>query len=222
MTDLEIVIGYKFKDLSLLERALTHSSYANENGLARFDCNERLEFLGDSVLGFFVAEHLYKEYPKYPEGEMTKMRAELVCEQSLFAIAESLFLGSYLRLGRGEEQGGGRSRPSILADALEALLAAIYLDGGPSVALKFFKDHILTDTAGFSGRDYKTALQELVQQGGGESPSYIPVKESGPDHNKIFEAEVLINGKPSGRGIGRTKKESEQEAAKNALKELCK
>lgn len=223
MKKLENKIGYAFRDPKLLELALTHSSYSNERGRGRLGCNERLEFLGDSILGYFTAEYLFRTYPEKPEGEMTKIRAELVCEQSLARVAEKLGLGEYLRLGRGEELGGGRARPSITADAVEAVLAAIYLDGGAEAAKRFVYGFVLSEaakTAREGSHDYKTLLQEQVQKGGGESPAYRMVGESGPDHNKIFTAEVLICGEVMGIGSGRTKKESEQNAARNALEKI--
>ncbi len=223
MKKLEKTIGYIFKNPGLLELALTHSSHSNERGKGRLGCNERLEFLGDSILGYFTAEYLFGAYPDKPEGEMTKIRAELVCEQSLARVAEKLGLGDYLRLGRGEELGGGRTRPSITADAVEAVLAAIYLDGGAEAAKKFVYSFILTEAAKAAregSHDYKTLLQEHVQKGGGESPSYRMAGESGPDHNKVFTAEVLICGEVMGSGSGRTKKEAEQNAAKNALEKI--
>lgn len=223
MKKIEKTIGYSFKDPGLLELALTHSSYSNERGRGRLGCNERLEFLGDSILGYFTAEYLFGNYPNKPEGEMTKMRAELVCEQSLARVAEKLGLGDYLRLGRGEEQGGGRARPSINADAVEAVLAAIYLDGGAEAAKKFVYGFILseaTETMRAGSRDYKTVLQEYVQKGGKESPTYRVIGESGPDHNKTFEAEVLVCGEVKGSGSGRTKKEAEQNSARDALERL--
>ena len=223
MKKLENTIGYTFRDKSLLELARTHSSYSNERGRGRLGCNERLEFLGDSILGYFTAEHLFGTYPDKPEGEMTKIRAELVCEQSLARVAEKLGLGEYLRLGRGEELGGGRTRPSITADAVEAVLAAIYLDGGAEAAKKFVYGFILAEAAKAAregSHDYKTLLQEQVQKGGGESPQYRMAGESGPDHKKVFTAEVLIVGRVMGQGSGRTKKEAEQSAAKNALEKI--
>jgi len=225
MKKLEKTIGYTFKNTSLLELALTHSSASNERGKGRLGCNERLEFLGDSILGYFTAEYLFGTYPDKPEGEMTKIRAELVCEQSLARVAEKLGLGDYLRLGRGEELGGGRTRPSITADAVEAVLAAIYLDGGAEAAKKFVYGFILTEAARAAkegSHDYKTLLQELVQRGGAESPVYRMAGESGPDHNKTFTFTVAINGQVVGEGSGRSKKEAEQMAARMALEELRK
>jgi ribonuclease-3 len=225
MKETEERIGYRFRDPELLRRALTHSSYANERGWGRAGCNERLEFLGDSILGYFTAEYLYKAYPDKPEGEMTKLRAELVCEPSLARVAEGLDLGKALLLGRGEELGGGRGRPSITADAVEALLAAVYLDGGIGEAKRFVYDFILSnasEAAREGSHDYKTLLQELVQRDGGESPVYRMTGESGPDHCKVFTAEVLIGGVAAGSGSGRSKKEAEQSAAGDALEKLKK
>ncbi|MBR4579487.1 MAG: ribonuclease III [Oscillospiraceae bacterium] len=219
MTVLEERLGHHFRDRTLLETALTHSSYANESREACL-CNERLEFLGDSVLGVTVAEHLYRSYPDMPEGRMTRLRAELVCEQSLYLVAKKLDLGRYLRLGKGEERSGGSSRPSILSDAVEALIAAMYLDAGMDTASSFIHRYILSELGasepGFS-TDYKTALQETVQRHNGQVLSYELIGESGPDHNKTFEVQVLLNGRPLGKGKGRTKKEAEQLAAENAL-----
>ena len=212
-------IGYAFRDEGLLETALTHSSYANETGRSRVYCNERLEFLGDSVLGFTVAEYLYVKYPMKPEGEMTRMRAELVCEQGLLRVAETLELGSELQLGKGEEQGGGRTRPSILADAVEGVLAAIYIDGGMENAIAFVSKFVLAETSSVS-HDYKTALQERVQRLGNATPQYEIVSEAGPDHAKTFTARVQIDGIPGGEGAGRTKKEAEQAAARAALEKM--
>ena len=219
--ELQNRIGYAFRDEKLMENALTHSSYANERGKSRIFSNERLEFLGDSVLGFVTAEYLFEKYPSRPEGEMTRIRAELVCEHSLAATAEALELGSVLLLGKGEEQNGGRTRKSILADAVEALLAAIYLDGGIAPARAFVLDHILAEKP-TELTDYKTALQERVQGTGGTSPQYKIIDEYGPDHAKTFVARVEIDGAPAGEGSGRTKKEAEQSAAKAAMESFDK
>lgn len=225
MKTIEEKIGYRFRDPELLRQALTHSSYANERGWGRLGCNERLEFLGDSILGYFTAEYLYRGYPDKPEGEMTKLRAELVCENSLAKVAEALELGKALLLGRGEELGGGRGRPSITADAVEALLAAIYLDGGAEEARRFVYTFILSNApraAREGSHDFKTLLQELVQRDGAESPLYRMTGESGPDHCKVFSAEVLVDGRALGEGSGRSKKEAEQNAARDALEKLKK
>ncbi len=219
--ELQNRIGYVFRNEELMENALTHSSYANERGKSRVFSNERLEFLGDSVLGFVTAEYLFEKYPSRPEGEMTRIRAELVCEHSLAATAEELELGAVLLLGKGEEQNGGRRRRSILADAVEALLAAIYLDGGMEPARAFVLDHILAEKP-TELTDYKTALQERVQAAGGVSPQYRIIDEYGPDHAKTFVARVEIDGEPAGEGSGRTKKEAEQSAARAALESMDK
>lgn len=220
MEELEKKLGYSFKDKTLLETALSHSSYANENRAEGLESNERLEFLGDSVLGQIVAAYLYRNYPKMPEGQMTRLRAELVCETSLYEVSKKLELGRYIKLGRGEEHTGGRGRESILADAVEAIIAAIYLDGGLEAAKRFIDRYILT---GFEAEeihsvtDYKTALQERVQRSAGQILSYELVSESGPDHRKTFTMRVDLNGSPIGEGSGRTKKEAEQNAARSGL-----
>ncbi|MDO4816217.1 MAG: ribonuclease III [Bacillota bacterium] len=222
MKELEKKLNYCFKDISLLKNALTHSSYANENRDEGMSSNERLEFLGDSVLGFATAKYLYAVNPALPEGKMTRLRAELVCEQSLYGVAADLNLGEYLRMGRGEERNGGRKRVSILADAVEAVIAAMYLDGGFEPAERFIKANILNPESieAHHSVDYKTELQELVQQKSGQVLTYIPAGESGPDHDKTFAARVSLNGEVIGEGQGRTKKEAEQAAACEALKKL--
>ncbi|MDO4516607.1 MAG: ribonuclease III [Bacillota bacterium] len=222
MKTLEEKIGYTFRDRTLLENALTHSSYANEHRDKGMPSNERLEFLGDSILGLVVADHLYRNRPDLPEGDLTRIRAALVCEGSLVEVAKSLDLGSYLKLGRGEESGGGRKRPSIQADAVEAMLAAVYLDGGIGQARKLIHSLILNQEREkiANGRDFKTALQELVQRESGQVLCYRLVGESGPDHAKQFSMEVLLNGAPIGAGVGRSKKEAEQAAAKAAVEKL--
>jgi len=225
MKSLEEKIGYHFHDVSLLVNALTHSSYANENRAFGAVCNERLEFLGDSVLGMIVAAHLYTHCTEMPEGDMTRLRAELVCEYSLASVAHELELGNYLRLGKGEEHSGGRTRRSIQADAVEAVLAAIYLDGGFEPALAFVRKYVLVKLEGGRGDrvgDYKTELQELVQQHSGQVLTYEMLSESGPDHNKVFAAQVSLNGEALGSGTGHTKKEAEQAAAQQALDALKK
>ena len=221
MKKLEAKLGYSFRDESLLRHAMTHSSYANEHKSEGLTSNERLEFLGDSVLGMVVADHLYHTYPNMPEGELTRTRAALVCEGSLHEIAKELELGDYLRLGKGEDAGGGRHRPSILADAVESLLAAVYLDGGIGPARKIIQAFVLNRAVERAvDRDYKTALQELVQRKPGSAITYRLVRESGPDHCRLFEMEVSIGGVPAGQGEGRTKKEAEQQAAKAAIAAL--
>ena len=223
MTALEERLGYSFRNRALLETALTHSSYANENRASGIVCNERLEFLGDSVLGVTVADFLYRHFTDMPEGRMTRLRAELVCEQSLHRVALELHLGDYLRLGKGEEHNGGRKRASILSDAVEAVIAAMYLDAGMETAAGFIHRCLLDDVRAIetpSFTDYKTSLQELVQRHSGQVLSYELVGEEGPDHAKTFRVQVCLNGDPIGRGTGRTKKEAEQTAAANALEAL--
>ncbi len=212
-------LGYSFRNTALLENALAHSSYANEHRDRNLKSNERLEFFGDSVLGFVVAEHLFRHRPDLPEGELTRIRASLVCESSLVAAAQSLDLGHYLKLGKGEKAGGGRHRPSILADALEAIFAAVYLDGGIGEARALIRRLILDqETARTEAtRDYKTVLQELVQRESGQQLLYSLVSESGPDHAKHFTMAVLLNGNRIGLGEGRSKKEAEQAAARAAM-----
>lgn len=210
-------IGYTFKNEKLLETAFTHSSYANEKQLSR-DCNERLEFLGDSVLGVISADYFYHNLSHLPEGEMTKRRAACVCEKSLFNFAKEIDLGKYILLGKGEEHTGGRRRPSILADAFEAVIAAIYLDGGLEEARNFVL-HFIKRAAAEAPKfkDYKTSLQEIIQKNPDEHLTYILVGESGPDHDKRFEVEVRLNSNVIGDGIGQSKKGAEQAAAKKAL-----
>ena len=223
MKTLEEKLGYTFQNPALLENALTHSSCANESR-GKLQSNERLEFLGDSILGMVVADHLYRNHPDLPEGVLTRTRAALVCEDSLVLVAEELGLGAYLRLGKGEEAGGGRNRPSIRADAVEAVLAAVYLDGGIGSARKIIQKYILSrEVAGLTKpRDYKTALQELVQRESGQVLAYRLTGEEGPDHNKRFFVEVTLNGTGVGQGSGRSKKEAEQMAAKAAIEKLDK
>ena len=220
MESLERRLGYAFHDRSLLSEALNHSSYANEHrgGLSS---NERLEFLGDSVLGFVSAEFLFKRYGELPEGDLTRMRAALVCEQSLYGVAKELGLGGYLKLGRGEEAGGGRERQSILADAMEAVLAAVYLDGGIEAARELIERVLLRQApTAEERRDYKTTLQEVTQRRSGQVLTYHMVDQRGPDHNKTFLFEVRLNGTAIGRGEGHSKKEAEQAAARDALERM--
>lgn len=212
-------LGYPFKDPSLLRRALTHSSYANEMRLPE-GSNERLEFLGDSVLSIVVSEYLFTHYSHLPEGELTKIRAGLVCERSLCSFSRQLGLGSFLFLGKGEQHTGGADRPSILADAFEAVIAAIYLDGGLEAARGFvlpFMTQELKSAGKSILRDYKTTLQEIIQQNPEEHLEYVQIGESGPDHFKTFKVEVRLNSNVIGRGEGRSKKEAEQAAAQEAL-----
>lgn len=215
--DLQKRIGYYFKDPMLLERALTHSSYANESK-KKLECNERMEFLGDAVLSIIVAEHIFHKF-HLAEGDLTKIRAGLVCEKSLFEFARKIGLGKELLLGRGEEQTGGRERPSVVSDAFEALIAAIYLDGGMDEAAKFVlpfvEDELKQKEAPFV--DYKTKLQEIIQKNPEERVEYVLVAEEGPDHDKKFVVEVHLNSNVIGRGASRSKKSAEQAAAHEAL-----
>ncbi len=212
---------YIFKNISLLRAALTHSSYANEVRNGKLEFNERLEFLGDSVLNMLVAEYLYANYEELAEGELTRVRAAIVCAGTLHEIAKKIDLGKYLYLGKGEERTGGRMRASILADALEALTAAIYLDGGLGATREFLHPHIEEHAQRAAGRqiidDYKTALQEIVQKNKQETLSYSLVGESGPDHEKTFTVMLYLNSNPFTTGEGKSKKEAEQHAAKAAL-----
>ncbi|MBQ8752630.1 MAG: ribonuclease III [Clostridia bacterium] len=212
-------IDHRFKDESLLVHALTHSSYANERRHGGAD-NERLEFLGDSVLGFIAAEYLFGLLASQ-EGELTKVRASVVCEKALASYANELGLGDFLLLGHGEQATGGNRRPSILADAFEAVLAAVYLDGGMEEARRFVMPYLEKEVASQRRRhfkDYKTCLQEIIQQNPEERLEYALVKESGPDHQKQFTVEVHLNSNVIGSGVGRSKKEAEQQAAREALK----
>ena len=217
MTELEKTIEYTFKNEALLARALTHSSYANENSQTHQD-NERLEFLGDSVLGFITAEYLFTKHRNQPEGDLTKLRSYAVCEKSLFEFAKQINLGEYILLSKGEEKTGGRERASVLSDAFEALIAAIYLDGGIDEAkkfvLRFVAPYVETQP---SFKDYKTMLQEVIQRNAGEQLTYVLVSETGPDHDKRFEVEAHLNSNVIGRGIAGSKKKAEQEAARQAL-----
>ena len=223
MEALEQKLHYTFQNRALLSEALNHSSYANEHRGAGIVSNERLEFLGDSILGCVTAEHLFKKYPDLPEGDLTRMRAALVCEQSLYEVACHLELGQYLKLGRGEEAGGGRERQSILADAVEAVFAAIYLDSDMASISKIIHNVLLDKSTAHvveERKDYKTVLQELVQREEGSTLTYQLTGESGPDHNKTFLFQVLINGNVAGQGVGHSKKEAEQAAARDALEKL--
>ena len=220
--DLENAIGYRFRNITLLQNALTHSSFANERWHDSLKSNERLEFLGDSILGMVVAEFLYRNYPDRPEGELTRMRAAMVCENSLAKVADQIGLGEHLLLGHGEEQGGGRARASILADAVESVIAASFLDGGMEPARKFIEKIILCHVPEHCLRnaDYKTALQELIQQKKNQVLTYELTGESGPDHDKHFAVQVLLNGTVIGSGEGTSKKRAEQDAARNAMEKL--
>ena len=220
--ELEAAIGYRFHNIQLLHNALTHSSYANERWHNSLLSNERLEFLGDSVLGMLVAEYLFKTFPDRPEGELTRMRADMVCEHTLATVANKIGLGEHLLLGHGEERLGGRSRESILADATESVIAACFLDGGLAAAEQFVKRYILVEVpvSRPNNMDYKTALQELVQQKKNQVLIYTLVGQSGPDHDKQFDVEVSLNGAVVGSGSGRSKKRAEQMAAKAAMEKL--
>lgn len=220
--DLEAAIGYQFHNISLLQNALTHSSYANERWHNSLLSNERLEFLGDSILGMLVAEYLYRNFPDRPEGELTRMRADMVCETTLAAVANAIHLGDHLLLGHGEEQGGGRTRDSILADAVESVIAASFLDGGMEAAERFIRRFILVQVpvTKLHNADYKTQLQELVQQKRNQVLTYLLAGESGPDHDKQFDVQVALNGTVVGSGRGSSKKRAEQDAARNAIAAL--
>lgn len=222
LTKLEQRLGYTFRNKALLENALTHSSYANENRERHLPDNERLEFLGDSILGFVVAEYLYRNFPDKPEGELTRIRADLVCERNLAEAAATVELGSYLLLGHGEEQGGGRKRDSIVSDAMESVIAASFMDGGFAAAKEIIDRLILSNIPKGRPRnfDYKTAFQELVQRKKDQQIHYELTGESGPDHDKHFEVEVLLNGKAVGHGVGSSKKRAEQAAAEAAIEAL--
>ncbi|MEW5785397.1 MAG: ribonuclease III [Bacillota bacterium] len=225
MSRLELLQGFlhtlnwAVNDLKLYEQALTHSSFAHERG-SRNGHNERLEFLGDAVLELIVSDYLFYTYPHFPEGKLTRLRADLVCEASLAKMAYALNLGGYLRLGKGEMVGGGCSRPSLLADAVEALIGALYLDLGLDKCRQYVLDlyqPVLQDLQeGVLRQDYKTILQEFAQARFAVTPEYIIIHETGPDHDKTFEAEVLLHDQHIGRGSGRSKKEAEQAAAKEA------
>ena len=222
LTKLEQGLGYTFRNKALLENALTHSSYANENRERHLPDNERLEFLGDSILGFVVAEYLYRNFPDKPEGELTRIRADLVCERNLAEAAATIELGSYLLLGHGEEQGGGRKRDSIVSDAMESVIAASFMDGGFAAAKEIIDRLILSNIPKGRPRnfDYKTAFQELVQRKKDQQIHYELTGESVPDHDKHFEVEVLLNGRAVGRGVGSSKKRAEQAAAEAAIEAL--
>lgn len=220
MKDLQEKIGYHFKNPELLSVALTHSSFANEHKSQHIKYNERLEFLGDSVLSVVVSDYIFKNCPELPEGELTKLRSYLVCERSLFNFAKQIDLGKYLRLSKGERNNGGAQRPSILADAFEAVIAAIYIDGGIEPASKHILNFVIPEIKNKKKKkinDYKTTLQEIIQKNPGEQLEYVLIKESGPDHNKHFVVEVHLNSNVIGKGGGRSKKEAEQQAAREAL-----
>ena len=221
MEALEARLGYTFRDRSLLENALMHSSYANENRARGYTSNERLEFLGDSVLSIIVSDYLFATHPDMPEGELSKVRAGTICERALAGFACEIKLGDYLYLGRGEEKLEGRSRPSILADAFEALLAAIYLDSNieevSRFLLPFAEDEISRILSSGHTADYKTILQQLVQQEHGEILEYVPVSETGPAHKRVFTVEARLNSNVIGVGTAGSKRAAEQIAAQKAL-----
>lgn len=219
--ELEAGLGYHFRNKELLENALTHSSYANERRGGR-SSNERLEFLGDSILGFVVANYLYHANPDKPEGDLTRIRADLVCERNLAKAAGTIRLGEFLLLGHGEDHGGGRKRDSIVSDAMESVIAAAYLDGGFEAAKGIIARLILSDIpTGRPGNfDYKTMFQELVQREKDQTISYELIGEEGPDHDKVFLVHVLLNGAVAGKGSGRSKKKAEQAAAEQAVMKL--
>lgn len=223
MTGLEDAVGYRFADTEKLTLALTHSSYSNEMKSRDIimECNERLEFLGDSVLSYITSGYLYSEFPDLPEGDLSRIRAGAVCEKTLYRLADAIGLGNYLMLGHGEEHTNGRKRPSILADAFEALLAAMYLDGGMEVArrhvMRFVEKEVENHTVGDAFHDYKTQLQEIIQRNREEELVYILTGESGPDHDKRFTVEVRLNSNVIGKGTAHSKKQAEQDAAKQAL-----
>ena len=224
MKEFQQRLGYRFSHLHYLENAVTHSSYANEVR-GRYHSNERLEFLGDSVLSLIVSTYLYQNFPSFDEGKMTKLRAQIVCETSLYQCAKRMNLGKYLRMGNGERASGGTMRPSILADAFEAVLGAYYLDQGFAAAKKYLLGLLEEEIKGVcSGLvmmgDYKSMLQEFLQQASQSEISYELLGFTGPEHNRIFSSGVFINGVSYGSGTGRTKKESEQQAAREALEKL--
>ena len=220
LKELEKKIGYHFQNPELLEKALRHSSYANEHRMNRIECNERLEFLGDAVLEIVTSDFLYHEHTDVPEGELTRVRASIVCEETLAFCTRALNLGDYLFLGKGEDQTGGRKRKSILSDAFEAIIGAIYLDGGFEPAKDFVLKFILNDIEHKQlFYDSKTILQEIVQEKGIQPVEYILTGESGPDHDKQFTVSVQVNGQVVGNGTGHTKKAAEQAAAYQAIQE---
>ena len=221
MEKLQENIGYKFKDQELLKKALTHTSYAYEHNV---ESNEKLEFLGDSILEFISSIYLYKNYPKLKEGEMTKVRATVVCEKSLYKVAKKHNFSDFLYLGKSERLSGGENRPAILADSVEAIIAAIYLDGGLEEARRFIEENLKYEieiaSKHVGQKDYKTVLQEKLQEHGEVKIVYTIINEKGPDHDKIFEAEVECNGKQLAVGTGKSKKQAEMQAAKKALESL--
>lgn len=219
MDELQKKLGYKFNNIDLLKESVTHSSFANEHH-KKLKCNERLEFLGDAVLSIVVSDYIFENCPDLPEGELTKLRASLVCEKSLYKFATKLKLGEHLLLSHGERRNGGATRPSILADAFEAVIAAMYLDGGIEPTRKHILRFVVPEIEhrkNISFKDYKSALQEIIQKNPGEKLEYILVESSGPDHQKHFKVEVHLNCNVIGKGGGKSKKEAEQQAAREAL-----
>ena len=226
LSQLEKKLGYKFKNIKYLETALTHSSYSNELKLKGkiVECNERLEFLGDSVLSIIAANYLFNKYPDFPEGELTRRRAVIVCRDALSSYAKRINLGNFLYLGNGEEKNHARERKSLLENTFEARMGAIYLDGDKfrmeiihSLVYPFFEEELQAWEQGKIVKDYKSELQQIIQQSGEDSLTYVTVSTSGPDHEKIFEVEARMNSNIIGRGMGKTKREAEQNAAKEAL-----
>ncbi len=218
MDEFEEETGYKFQNKELLKIALTHSSYSNEKRMDKTQCNERLEFLGDAVLELVSSEFIFRNHPNMPEGEMTKTRASYVCEPTLALCAKDIHLGDYLRLGKGEERTGGRERDSVLSDALEATIGAVYMDGGFEPARQYIQEHILRDIDNKKlFYDSKTFLQEIVQSHEGNTLEYQLIGESGPDHHKEYQAAVFVNGRQISTGTGQTKKKAEQSAAYEAI-----
>ncbi len=224
LTVLQQTLGVSFNDPSLLEQALVHSSYINENPSFTLVSNERLEFLGDAVLGLVVAEKIYQDLPNFTEGEMTKLRAALVCRDTLAHLARTIGLGDYLYLGKGEEASGGRRKPANLAGALEAVIAAVFLDRGPAITsdlvLRLIGEELRKAVSEGTGVDYKSQLQELVQAKKQQAPIYRVVEATGPDHDKMFTVEVRLGDTVLGRGSGKSKKMAEAEAARSALEQL--
>ena len=224
LTEFEDIIGYSFTNRQLLITALTHSSYVNENRAKNPELvdNERFEFFGDAIIEFHISEYLFNKYQTFPEGDMTKLRASMVCEQSLAECAKEIRLGKFMRMGKGEALSGGRERASITSDAFEALVAAVYLDSGSEETIKrFIRDHLIK---GLENKtlffDAKTKLQEIAQQKGGNSLRYELISESGPSHNKTFEIAAILNEKEIGRGKGHSKKAAQQAAAEEAIRRL--
>lgn len=221
--ELQESVGFTFKDITLLQTAFTHSSYVNEHRKEHLKDNERLEFLGDAVLELTVSDYLFKKYPDMAEGQMTKMRAAIVCEPSLVEFADSVHFSKYVRLGKGEEKAGGRNRPALLADVFEAFIGALYLDNGLAKVIQFLERIVFPkiDTGIFMETvDYKTQLQEIVQRDRDVLIQYDILGESGPAHSRAFEAQVVVNGQVLGKGTGRTKKQAEQNAAEFAVRQM--